>query len=96
MIRRARGMREWQGRSSRVEEDEGVAGGVLTLPVSADAQLRRRDPRQIQQRRRTEEKRSNSQISLLGFCFYFFLIFRSTPGYNFYSQANKAGPLLQG
>jgi hypothetical protein len=68
----------------------------VTPPVAADAQLRRREPRQNQKRRGTEDKRSNSQISLLGFCFYFFLIFRSTPGYSFYSQANKAGPLLQG
>jgi hypothetical protein len=44
-----------------------------------------------------EQKRSaQTQISLLGFCFYFFLIPRSTPDYSFYSQANKAGPLLQG
>jgi hypothetical protein len=71
-------------------------GEEVTPLVAADAQLRRREPRQIQQGRGTEGKRSNSQISLLGFCFYFFLILRSTPGYIFYSQANKAGPLLQG
>jgi hypothetical protein len=42
----------------------------MTPPVAADAQLRRREPRQIQQRRGTEEKRSNSD-KFVGILFLF-------------------------